>query len=264
MRRLSILMLLVTMSFAQGDLKTYFEQLPQAKPSAELFDTALKVSDQLKALPQDEIKDLIPLVFKAIAADTNGTQQGALALFTISRRSDSSDLLKPYMKEIRVLLNSPDGRLKATAGVVLQNMNPTPPEAVDMLLEVANGNGPLNQRIDALSALVGLANRPKDKVEAAAIRILKDPKLDSHMRLAAIHASAYRDSSDDLVDVIAGGLDDPDWQVRMQAVLSMRGFGPRAIGKYHSKLAKLANDKDEQEPVRTMAQNTLDCGSREF
>jgi hypothetical protein len=44
----------------------------------------------------------------------------------------------------------------------------------------------------------------------------------------------------------------------MQTVLAMRGFGARAIGKYHGKIAKLANDKDQPEPVRTMAQNTLD------
>jgi hypothetical protein len=162
------------------------------------------------------------------------------------------------MKDMQVLLSSPDGRLKAIASAAMTNMHPQPPEVATMLLGIANGNFPLNQRIDALSAMVGLENPPKDQIEATAIKILKDPGLDSRMRLSAIHASAYRDSSDKLVDAIAEGLDDADWQVRMQSILSMRGFGARAIGKYHGKLAKLANDKDQPEAIRTMAQNTLD------
>jgi hypothetical protein len=254
----TITLLLISIGLAHGQSpKAFLEQLNQTPASPELFQTMMQVSKQMEAMPAGEVKDLLPLIFKAISDDKAGTKGPALLLFAISRRSDSGAILKGTMQDMQVLLNSPDGRLKAIAGAAMTNMHPQPPEVSTMLLAVANGNGPLNQRIDALSAMVGLENPPKDQIEAAAIRILKDPGLDSHTRLAAIRASAYRDSSDNLVDAIAEGLGDKDWQVRMQSVLSLRGFGPRAIGKYHSTLAKLANDKDETEAVRVMAQNTL-------
>jgi hypothetical protein len=44
----------------------------------------------------------------------------------------------------------------------------------------------------------------------------------------------------------------------MQTQIAMPGFGPRAIGKYHGDIAKLAADKSQPEPVRTIAQNVLD------
>jgi hypothetical protein len=127
-----------------------------------------------------------------------------------------------------------------------------------MLLAIVNGPGPLNQRIDALSAMRDVANPPKDKLEAATLRILRDPGMNTSTRKAAIHAVASHNTPDSVIDVLAESLADPDWQIRMQVVLAMRGFGPRAIGKYHGALAKLANDKDQPEPVRVMAQNTLD------
>jgi hypothetical protein len=140
------------------------------------------------------------------------------------------------MKEIGTMLYHPDGRLKATAGMILANMIPSPPEAATVLLAVANGNGSLNQRIDTLSYLNSLSNCPKEQVDAAAVRIFKDTAMDSKTRVAAIHASNRRDPSDNLVDAIAAGLDDADCRVRFEAALSIWLFGIRLLFSYRATL----------------------------
>jgi hypothetical protein len=73
------------------------------------------------------------------------------------------------MSNLQTMLNSTDGRVKAIAGFVLVNMIPSPPEAAAMLLAIANGSGPIKQRIDALSYLNRLSNHPKDQAEVAGV-----------------------------------------------------------------------------------------------
>src|SRR6266849_5219493 len=159
MRLLSIAPLFVAAASAQAP-KTFYEGLSAQKPTPELFEQALKVCEQLATLPKNQVIDLLPVLFKAIQDDKLDNKHAALGLYSISRRPDFGEILKSHMKDIAALLASPDGALKATAGTVMINMNPQPPEAADMLLAFINGNGPLNQKIDALSALRSLANPP--------------------------------------------------------------------------------------------------------
>jgi hypothetical protein len=257
MRLLPITLLFVASASAQ-DPKTFYERLPTAQPTHALYQEALSVSDQIATLPKDQVQDLLPLVFVAIKSDPDGLKHSLLGLYTISRRPDSGEVLKPYMKDIGALLAHPHPAFKATAGMIFTNMNPQPPEAADILLGFISGpTGSINEKIDVLSALTRLQNPPKEKIDAVAIPLLKQPMAASTLG-AAINASIYRGASDAMVDAIAEHLNHADWQVRMRAIFAFRFFGPGAIGRYRGQLTKMANDPKQPDAVKQYAQNTLD------
>ena len=256
---LSITLLFVSAAAAQ-DPKTFYEQLPTAQPTPALFQEMVSVSKQLATLPKSQVQDLIPLVFAAIKSDTDGMRNSAMGLHAISRRPDSSEVLKPYLKDIAGLLTSPNPAYKAMAGVVLLNMNPQPPEAADILLGFINGpTGTINEKIDALTALTRLSPEtlPKAKIDAIAIPLLKQPMAASTLG-AAINASIYPGAPDAMVDAIAEHLNHADWQVRMRSIFALRAFGPGAVGRYRGQLTKMANDPKQPDAVKQFAQNTLD------
>ncbi len=249
MRLLPIIVLFVSALPAQ-DPKTFYQQLPTAQPTQALFQEMVIVSGQIATLPKAQVQELIPLVFAAIKSDADGGRNSAMGLHAICKRSDSGDVLKPYIKDIAALLNNPNPAYKALAGIIFENMNPTPPEAADILLGFISGpTGAINEKVDALSALTHLQNPPKDKIDAVAIPLLKQPMAPSTLG-AAIFASMYPGTSDAVVDAIAQHLTDADWQVRMRVIVAFRGFRPAALGRYRGQLTKIANDPKENDAIK--------------
>jgi hypothetical protein len=239
------------------DPKTFYQQLPTAPVTPTLFQEAVNAANQIATLPKDQAQDLIPIVLADIKDDSDGSKHAGLGLYALSKRPDSGEILKPYLKNIAALFAHADPAFKATAGMVLVNMHPQPPEAADVLLGFISGpTGSINEKIDALSALTHLANPPKDKIDAVAIPLLKQPMAPSTMA-AAVFACVYPGSSDALIDAIAQHLTDSDWQVRMRVIVVFRAW-PAAIGRYRGQLTKIANDPAEPDAIRKFAQNTLD------
>jgi hypothetical protein len=246
-----------TSSVPTVDPKTFYKNLPTAPVTATLFQEAVAVAGQLATLPIDQARDVVPLIFAAIKDDSDGSKHAALGLYAISKRSDSGDILKPYITNIAALFNHPDPAFKATAGMVLSQMQP-PPEAADILLGFISGpTGTFGEKVDALAALTRLPNPPKDKIDAVAIPLLKQPMAPTNLG-AAIFASMYPGSSDALVDAIAAHLTDTDFLVKMRVIVAFRGLGPKALGKYRGQLTKIANDPNENGAIKQFAQNTLD------
>jgi hypothetical protein len=240
------------------DPKTFYTNLPTAQPTQASFEQAVSAANQIAALSKTQAQELVPIIFAAIQGDTEGTKHAALGLYAMARRPDSGEIMKPFLKNIAALLTNTDPALKATAGHILLNMHPQPPEAADILLGFINGpTGKTNEKIDALTALRDLQNPPKDKLDAAVIQILKRP-MDAPTMSAAINAAAYPGGSDAKVDAVAVQLAHADWQVLMRAAFAIRVAGPRAIARHRAELAKLANDQTQPEAVRTITQNTLD------
>lgn len=215
------------------------------------------MADRIGTLSKAEAQDLLPTVFAAIKDDKDGLKHALLGLYALSRRPDSGELLRPHMKQIAALNQNGDPAFRATALHVLMNMQPQPPEATDMLFAVIDGQTPINEKIDALSALSHISSASKERREAAAIKILKQP-MDAPTASAAVLAAISPGSSDELVDAVGKYLTHEDGFVRFRAVLTLRYSGAPAVGRQRGALAKLANDSAQPEPVRTVAQNTLD------
>lgn len=264
------LLLLISVTLYAQDPKTYYQQLPtrkmpetiQARTAA--FQESLAVADQIeKKLTKAQMRELLPLIFAVVKADDpTNTNNGVIGLYAASKRPDSGELFKPYMQEIAALLNSSHPGRKATAGSLLMNMHPQPPEAAEMLLQMIRApldpKDPLaiNKKIDALTALTRLQNPPQKETEAVAIDILNQPMPD-HTMAAAINAAITMKPSDMMIDAFAEKLSHPNWQVRFQAINALRGF-PAAIARHRGTLARLASDPKEPEPIRVLAQNAID------
>jgi hypothetical protein len=247
-----------TSSLPTVDPKTFYKNLPTSPVTATLFQEAVAAAGQLATLPIDQARDVVPLIFAAIKDDADGSKHAAMGLYAISKRPDSGDILKPYIANIAALFNNPDPAFKATAGMVLSQMQPPAPEATDILLGFISGpTGTFGEKIDALAALTRLPNPPKDKIDAVAIPLLKQPMAPSNLG-SAIFASMYPGTSDALADAIAAHLTDTDFLVKMRVIVAFRGLGPKALGKYRGQLTKIANDPNENSAIKTFAQNTLD------
>lgn len=259
MKLFALAALLVASAAAQPtkDPKTFFAELPTAQPSQQLFQEALRVADKIATLSKAEAKDLLPVVFAAIKDDKDGTKHALLGLYAASRRPDSGELLKPHMAQIAALQQSPDPAFRATALHVLSNMQPQPPEAAGILFAIVDGTSGLNEKIDALSALSHISGASKERREAAAVKILGQP-MDASTAAAAVLAAISPGASDELTDAVGKYLTHADWFVRFRAVLTLRYSGAAAVGRQRGAIAKLANDHSQPEPVKTVAQNTLD------
>jgi hypothetical protein len=266
MRRLFVIPLLVIAAHAQQDLRTYYQNLPNAPIGMEAFDEAVKVAARLETLPKAQVAALLPLIFKAAMHPDDGFKHGAVGLFSVAKRRDSGELLKPHMQDIAKLFDHPNPARKASAAQILMTMYPTPPEAADILLAFLNrpkdpkNPTALNEKIDALAVLTRLQNPPKEQTDLAAMQILSDPSL-AHRMGAAINASIYRDSSDRVLDIVAQQLDKPDQELQLVALYALRTF-PQAVARHRSKIAKIADDPKSSDKVRTFAQDTLDNKKR--
>src|SRR5260370_15670769 len=122
MRLLPITLLFVASASAQ-DPKTFYERLPTAQATQALYQEALSVSDQIAKLPKGQVEDLLPLVFVAIKSDPDGLKHSPLGLYTISRRPDSGEVLKPYINDIRALRANPHPAFNPTAAVLFTSVH---------------------------------------------------------------------------------------------------------------------------------------------
>ena len=259
LRRLVLAALIVAWAWGQTPtVKTFFEQLPKMTPTPS-YEQLLHATDQIAGLSKAEAQDLLPVVLADIKDDQTVGMYASLALYSISRGPDSGELLKPRLNEIAALFARSDPRFKATADHVLMNMKPQAPEAVGILTSFISGpTGTPQEKVDALTALAGLPQRPAAaQFDAVALPMLKLP-LDPHTLIAAINGTSYKGASDNLVDAVAEHLKHTDAQVKIAAIQAIQRFGPAAVAKHSNDLAKLAGDASQPPPVRRLAQNALD------
>jgi hypothetical protein len=240
------------------NVKNFFEQLPAAKTMPS-YDQLLQATDQIATLSKAEVQELLPVLFADIKDDQTVGMYASLALFSVSRRPDSGELLRPRLREIAALYERSDPRFKATADQLLTNMKPQPPEAAGMLLSfIAGQGGTPQEKVDALMAAGNLSQPPPaSQFETAALQILGMP-LDPHTLAAALIASARRGASDKLIDALAQQLTNPNADVRTAAIRAVARLGAAAVRRHANTLAKLAGDASQPPPVRRLAQNALD------
>lgn len=269
MKRLLLFITLCITAYAQKDPKTYYEQLSATKPkTAEALTfmslEATAMAEQLRTkLTAAEVKALLPAIFAAVKRDDpENTNNAVLGLYAVSSRPDAAQLLKPHLGEIKEMFNGLNSGRKATAGSLLMSMQ-TMPEAPEILLEFiyrpldpANPHS-INEKIDALTALTRMQRPPMEKMEAAAVYVLKQPMPD-RTTAAAINAAMRYGASNLLVDAIGEKLNHSDADVRRQTVFALRFFGPGAVERHRGMINKLANDPKEREQVRRIAQGALD------
>jgi hypothetical protein len=258
--RISFLLSGLTCANAQnGTLKSYFQQLPTVNDSAvPSYEQLLSQTDQIAAMPANQLADALPAIFSALKSDGGAGIQAAFALSVVSRRADASVLLDGRLAEIGALLGRNDPRLKATASTIFVRMSPPPAAfAVPLLANAVAGLGAPSDRAQALWGLVNIAPGAPE-TEKAILYMLGSP-LDKPTKIAVLQMSgdSRLATNTKIIAAVAQGLDDGDEAVLIATVQSLGRIGTSALALTSGKLAALSTDESKSSTVRRLANNAL-------
>ena len=116
--RLFLIPLLVIAAAAQQDLKTCFQNLAKTPiaQGPEAFEEAAKVAYQIESMPKAQLVELLPYIFTAAMDKDDRYRHAGLALYAAARRTDSGEIMRPYMNEIGAMFNHPDPPAKPPEG----------------------------------------------------------------------------------------------------------------------------------------------------
>lgn len=244
---------------AASSIQDYFRRLvdnPSVRPKQQ---DLLKVQNQILKVPREDAASALPAIIEALTHRNDEVKiDAAAALFAVSRRSDSADLLTQYVGTIADLFNSPDARLQGTPSLIFVNLKPTPPPEVVPLL-IAYLRRTDSEAKAQPGAILALAKMAGDQPEvASAIRGFLVRPLESHVRIDGLNAlgdSRVRDPN--VIGMVATFLEDPDKGIRFTAAQTLRRMGSNAVLQAEPALRKVAENPNEAADVRTAAKQAL-------
>lgn len=246
---------------AAPTLREFFRELvenyrPSLLPNHE---DLLKVTDQVAGARPEDISGALPAIFTALAHQDDDVKiYAASALFAISRRFDSADLLRGHINAIGRLLDVSDPRLQATPPLIFASLKPTPPPEVLPLLVAflrRTDRDPQAQG-GAVFTLVRLAPE-KQEVVTAIQKFLSRP-LDTGTRIGTLNAlGTPRVKDARLINSVIASLDDSDQGVRVTAIRVLARIGHQALLSARPALQRLADDARQPAEVRREAAEAL-------
>lgn len=254
-----LLALVAVASLNAQDVKTFFQQLPNAKPFPS-YEHLLRAVDQIPKLSKQDVQALLPALLADLKQDNDVGIDAALGLFTIGTRPDSGELLQPHMAEIIALFGRSDTRFKATANTVLATMKPPAVNASPLLAAFILGpTGSPHEKADSLAVMLDITHGTAPQGEAAALHLLNMP-MDPGARHAVLLAAGHMGPSatKKVMDRIATFLSDSNEQVQIAAIQAFVFMGRAAVAAHGGDLAKLANDTSQTATVRRLAQDVID------
>ncbi len=218
---------------ATPSLQEFFQALVEHYNPASLpkYEYVLKVTDQISGARTEDITKALPAILMALAhQDDNVKADAVLALFAISQRPDSAELLKKHIAGIANLFNLPNDRLQGAATIIMGSLRPTPPpEILPPLLTFLKRTDRDPQAQG--SAVFYLARYAPDKPDVvAAIQEFLSRPLSKSTRIGVLNALGdprVKDAS--LIQAVTNSLDDPDLGVRFTAIQVLTRMGPHAL-----------------------------------
>lgn len=237
-----------------------FQRLVQnvGTPAQPKPQEILNVEEGIAKMSPAEVRSALPSVEVALEDRNEHLQLAAAsALFAISLRSDSADLLNPYIADIGQLFNSPNRGVAGYAALIVLNLRPAPPsEVVPLMLASLDQPNSAKAQIPAVAALVRLA--PEDpQVIAAVLKFLSRP-LDVDTRIAALNAiDTSRVNDPGVRDAVIHALNDPYPGVKLAAIGTLERMGPDAVRRAKSRLRIMAKEPNEPVRVRAAARDAL-------
>ncbi len=242
-------------------LKSFFQDLIRNFRTSGLPDskTLLNVQEQVAGMSSGEVSEALPSIAAALNYPDESVQAyGASAIFAVSLRSDSAELLKPYISSVGGLFNSPSNRLQYLAALTLVGLKPSPPpEVLPPMLAYLNSTGPPPVRqVSALAALVRIAPEKPEVIDAV-VKFMSRP-LDTDTRIAvlnSIHTSRVTDLR--VRDAVIATLADSHAGVKLSAIGVLIRMGPDAITQAEPLLQELAQRPSEFGEVRSAANKAL-------
>jgi len=246
---------------APGTLQEFFQNLVRNYGVSGLpnADDLSSIEDHVAGMPAEDIREAMPAIVAALEYPNESVQSyAASAVFVISRRSDSSDLLKPYIGAIMGLFRTGSARLCSLAGMTIVGMKPSPPpEVVPALLSLIGRRDLDNAaQVSALAAVVRVAPDNPEAVSAV-VRFMSRP-LDSNTRLTVLNAIRSSHLTDVRVrDAVIANLQQSEPGVKIAAINALSRMGPVAVGQAEPDLQKLLQHESESPDVKAAAKKAL-------
>lgn len=245
-------------------LQSFFQDLPKNFATSGLPEAAdlLKVEDQIAGMSADDVRQALPTVVTALGHPDESVQAyAASALFAVSLRADSAELLRPHIGAIGGLFNSTSDRLHYLAALTFVGMKPAPPaEVVQPMLAFLNrtDRDPDGQ-VSALAALVRLAPENPDVISALK-RFMSRP-LQPTTRVNTLNAIRTSRVNDfEVRKQVITSLDDADPGVQFAAIDTLTRMGPSALAQAAPALQELVQRPTEAPEVRARANKALQTG----
>jgi hypothetical protein len=258
MKHLLLLLFAIGLHAQNSSVKAFFEGLTLGS-KAPASQEVLAAVDQIQSLSKQDAQDLLPTLFNALKA-TDSEAVGmpiCQALYALSRRPDSGDLLRPHLAEIFAVYGRGDRRYKTTVNMVFANLKPPATEAVPLLAGFLTAKvGTAAEKVDALAVLLDIQH---DNPQSEEVRlVVLNLSMDSHTRRAALFAAARPGATKKVTDRIAQDLDDSSEDVQIGAIQGLALLGNGTVNQYRKELTK-TTQYGATPTVKRLAQDVLDA-----
>jgi len=245
----------------QESVKSLFTKMLQLQSKAEMPSNE-RVLRTVRTLPDDKaavVRDTLPSILAALSHNDDEVRFNAsLALFAISTRSDSSELLQQHLEKIGLLFSEPNARLQTAGAHILGNLKPLlPQQAISLLTEFITQTGKnAGAQVAAMHFL--LRRDPHNPQIVNAVQRFFGLPLTASERGDAIGAlSSSRITNVELRRIVMNSLNDPADQVKVAAIRAVSRIGSDALLEAKPKLQKLAIEPSFSPEVRVAAEKAL-------
>lgn len=244
-----------------NSLQLFFRALVARYNPSELpqHKELLAVENKIPSAAAEDIAAALPDVIVAMKhPDERVKLYAASALFAVSLRTDSSELLRSYAPEILAMLDMEDARLQGTPMMVFANMKPAPPrEIVPPLVSfLRKQNRDERAQASAVSIIVRAA--PEDSaVSEVTAQFLSRP-LNRDAMLIALNGLNGLTNNAVVVDAILPFLKDSPLTIQLAVIRALTGMGRSAVLHAQARLQTVLQDPAASDELKMAVKKVLD------
>lgn len=241
-------------------VQEFFEQLVRDPSLFPRHEDLSRITTGIGGARSQEIQSALPAIFLALGHENEKVRlYAAAALFAISLRPDSAQLLEEHVREIGRLFDSPDIRMQRTACSVLGQLRPAPPAGVLPMFLGYIRQTDAQARAQPAAIWFVIRYAPDDQSVISVVTQFLSRRLDRQTRIDTLNAVGTPQVRDvRFIEAIARSLSDPAEPVRKTTVQTLRRIGRHALGQAKPILQQLARS-DSSVEVRAAAMDALNA-----
>ncbi|MDQ6676917.1 MAG: HEAT repeat domain-containing protein, partial [Acidobacteriota bacterium] len=205
-------------------------------------------------LTVEEVREALPLARQCLLSPRESLHAyGIDFMFTVAMRSDSSELLDPYLHDIPPLFRSADPAMKRAAFGLFAYLNPKPsPKAVSLLAPHLEDKTNTPENTETIAATL-LRSSPDSGMIHFVLAAMSN-KGDARLKRLVIEAlGANQIQAEESLKVIHEGLTDASMNIRRTSVEAVSRMPKNVQDGFSADLHKLVGNPDENAETRSLA-----------
>jgi hypothetical protein len=223
----------------------------QAEPALERFELASK----------ETVAGALPVILHA-AADPHVSVRrvAAMALFEIATRPDGQALLSTETPTFTALLIDPDIPIRRVTGLAIANLRLNASSPLVPVLETYLVRQDAVSTIGAAVATLLIVAAPDDVDSTnAVVQFMRRQDQTTASRIALLNGieNVAKSHSREIGKEVAGYADDPDEEMSVLAIETLRAMGKSVVLDSRQSLSRIAADTSRTPNVRTAATKVL-------